>query len=331
MKRDALLVVLVVAVSTLAIVVVRQRSEIAELKKTAEEAAAAKQVASAKPRSVLPPKKELPEPMPEAAPAEPAATPVPAAPVTNAPTGTGGAVSNYFSSLANMMKDPRMKEVIRIQQKMTLDKMYGSLSKYLNLPADKLDALKELLVNRQMAMTEAGMALMTGSGDRTQAAAEAKTVKADYDKKIQDFLGPEDYETFQDYEKTVSERVQIQMFKDALPADAALTDQQEDDLINAMYEERKTLPPSSLINSQSTDPSQLTEERVAEALKQWEELQQRYADRAAAILTPAQLDQFTKWQQQFSAMQVAGLKMAAAMFGNKGTQSSPSPSPGPTP
>jgi len=225
-----------------------------------------------------------------------------------------------------------MKEMMRVQQKMALAKMYGALPKYLDLPPDKQDALQELLADRQMALTQAGLSMMGGSeSERKQATEEAKTVKADYDKKIQDLLGPQDYQVFQDYEKTVSERVQIQMFKDALTAEAALTEQQEDDLINAMYEERKTLPPSSLINSQTTDPSQLTEERVAEALKQWEELQQRYADRAAAILTPAQLDQFTKWQQQFGSMQAASLKMAAQMFGNKSTQSSPSTSPGPTP
>ena len=94
---------------------------------------------------------------------------------------------------------------------------------------------------------------------------------------------------FQQYEQTANERMPVQLFKDALPADAALTDQQEENLIAAMYQERKALPTSSLMNNQNPDPSQLTEDRIAELEKQMEQLQQRYADRAAAILTPRSL------------------------------------------
>lgn len=329
MKKNLLLVVLLMAVAALAIAVARQNQQITQMK---EELASAS-VEKAKTAPVPAPKKELSEPLPKASPVEPVPTAPPSlVPAPNAPVSTGGAVSNYFSSLAGMMKDPQVKEMMRVQQKMALAKMYGSLSKYLDLPATKQDALKELLADRQMAMAEAGLSMMSGSeSERKRATEEVKALKADYDKKIQDLLGPQDYEVFQDYEKTVGERVQLQMFKDALPADAALTEQQEDDLITAMYEERKALPPSSLMNNQTPDPSQMTEERIAETLKQIEQLQQRYADRAAAILNPAQLEQFTKWQQQFSTMQAAGLKMAAQVFGKKGAQSSPFTSPGSTP
>jgi len=85
-------------------------------------------------------------------------------------------------------------------------------------------------------------------------------------------------------------------------------------LIAAMYEERRAMPTTSLLNSQSADPSQFTEERMAETLKQMQELQQRDARRAAAILTPAQLEEFTKFQEQMSNMQAMGMKMAAQML-----------------
>ena len=147
-----------------------------------------------------------------------------------------------------------------------------------------------------------------------------KALKSDYDKKIEDLLGPQDYQVFKDYEQTVPDRMQVQMFKGTLSADTALTDQQEYDLMAAMSEERNALPASSLMKSQNSDPSQFTEERIAELTKQMDQMQQVYANRAAAILTPAQLEQFTKWQQQMSAMRAAGLKMAAQMFGNKGAK-----------
>ena len=231
-----------------------------------------------------------------------------------------------------MMKDPQMKEMIRAQQKMVLDQMYGPMLKNLNRPENEVDALKDLLLQRQMALVEAGMSAMSGSETERKASVETtKTLKEDYDKRIKDLLGPQDYEVFQQYELTAPERMQLQMFKGSLPADAALTDQQESDLLAAMYEERKAVPPSSLMNNKAPDPSQLTEENIAEALKQMEQLQKRYAERAAAILTPAQLEQFTKWQQQLSAMQAAGLKMASQMFGNKAALPPPASNQGQTP
>jgi hypothetical protein len=314
MKQNALLVALVVAVAALTVVVVRQRSEIADLKQAAQVAPVKHIVPVEPPAPVV--AKEEPAPPTE---------PPPAAPAAAANTNASG---NFMSGLAGMMKNPQMKEMVRSQQKVMLDRQYASLFKYLgNLPPADLDALKQLLLDRQMALVDAGMAMMSGSADdRKRAIEDSKAVKAEYDKKIQDILGAQDYEVFKQYEATAGERMQVQMFKDSLTGDAALTDQQENDLIVAMADERKALPASSLLNKgQNADPSQMTEESINDALKQMEVLQKRYADRAAAILTPAQLEQFTKWQQQWSTMQAAGLKMAQTMFGNKGTTTAPAP------
>ncbi len=315
MRQNALVVVLLAVVVALAVMVVRQRSEIADLKEVAQ-VVPSKHVVLAEPPAPLAPKEE-PVPLFEPPPAEPALA---AASNTNA-------AGNFMSGLVGMMKDPQMKEMIRSQQTMALNQMYGSLFEDLNLQASEMDALKELLLERQMALTEAGMAMMSGTTeDRKKAAEATKAIKDDYDKKFQDLLGPQNYEVFEQHEQTTNERMQVRMFKGALPATAALSDEQKYDLIAAMYEERKALPTSALLNNKTTDPSQLTEEGIAEALKEMERLQQRYAERAGMILSPEQLEQFTKWQQQWSAMQAAGLKMASQMFGNK----TPPPPGGPS-
>ena len=313
MKQNALLVALVVALAALAVVVVRQRSEIADFKQAAHVVSAKHSVPTERPGPVAAKEESLP-------PAEPS----PAAP-TPAPADDGNtsAPANPMSGLAGMMKNPQMKEMVRAQQKMMLDRQFGSLFKYLNTrPPTELDALKQLLFDRQMALVDAGMAMMGGSAEeRKKAIEESKTVKAEYGKKFEDLLGAQDYDVFKQYEATAAERMQVQMFKEALPADGTLTDQQENDLILAMADERKAVPASSLWNKKNPDPSQMTEESVNEALKQMEAVQKRYADRAAAILTPAQLEQFTKFQQQWNTIAATGLKMSQAMFGNKGTSS----------
>jgi hypothetical protein len=240
--------------------------------------------------------------------------------------------TNFFSGLASMLKNPQMKEMVRAQQKMMIEQMYGGLYKKLSLsPADE-DSLKQLLNDRQMALVDAGLAAMDGSGsDTNQPAVDTKTLKAQYDKQIEDLLGQQAYTTFQQYDQTVTERTQVNLFKQSLSADNVLTDQQENDLVNAMYQARQALPDNSLLKNQTHDPSQLSEGNIAEALKVQEQLQKQYADSAASILTPAQLDQFTKFQQQMSAMSAAGMKMAAQMFGQNKSASAPAASPGPAP
>jgi hypothetical protein len=313
--------VLLIAVVMLAALVGFQSQQIAALKEQMRAMVEVERAVAKSARAPAPaPVEEAPAPVAEVKPVEPVAEATPVASVATA----GGTTNNPMAGLAQMMKNPQMKEMIRGQQKFALEGMYGSLSKYLNLSTNEMDSLKELLLDRQMALVDAGMSMMNGTGtDQKQAAEDAKTLKAEYDKKISDLLGPQDYPVFQDYEKSAADRMSVQMFKGSLPADTTLTDQQEESLIAAMAEERKALPPSSMVNNQSPDPSKFTEEGIAEALKQMEQLQQRDAERAATILTPAQLDQFTKFQQQMNSMAAAGMKMAVQMFGNKNAAPAP--------
>ena len=333
MKKNIWLIVFLVTSAVLAVVVVKQNQRIAEMKDQLTTAVAAAEKANAPRAEPAPAAKPKPtEPVPEAKPVEPASVPAPVptpAPAAQATSGTG---SNFFSGLATMMKNPQMKEMVRAQQKYMVDQMYGSLSKYLSLTPEQQEALQNLLSERQMAITEAGLSAIGGSGqDAKQAADEVKAVKAQYDQQIKDLLGPQDYQTFQDYEKTASDRVQLQMFKGSLPTDAALTDQQEYDLLNAMYQARQALPTSSVLNNKNSDPSQLTEENIAQAVKQMEQLQQAYANGAKPILTPAQYDAFMKWQEQMSSMQAAAMNMARQMFANKPAAQPSATSQGQTP
>ena len=230
----------------------------------------------------------------------------------------GGLNTNFFGAIANMMKNPQMKEMMKVQQKLAVSQMYASLPRYLSLPAETKEKLQALLVERQLALAETGLAMMNGAEEeRKKAAEDSKTAKAEYDPAIKELLGDQDYEVFKLYEESVPEQTHVTMFKNSLTGDESLSEQQENDLVAAMYQARKDLPKDSLLNgqNQSADPSQLTQEHVAESLKQLELLQQKYAEGAATILNDAQLERFKQWQEQMAAMQRAGLSMAAQMFG----------------
>ncbi|MGA2140309.1 MAG: hypothetical protein ABSH14_15740 [Verrucomicrobiia bacterium] len=304
-----------ITTALLAVVVVKQRQELAVMSERTPVVRMAE-----RPKTRTSPIHIAPKPMsalsaettPPSVLASPMIAPAPSG--DTKPSFSTGTASNWAYGLAGMMNNPQMKEVLQAQQKAMVEPKYGSLSKDLNLSADQLDALKSLIADRQAALMDARLPMIGGSeADRKQAMENVNAIRAEYDQKIKDLLGPQDYQTFQDYEKTSEERSLIQMFKGSLPADAALTDQQEYDLLNSMYEARTSLPSSSLLY----DPSKLTEENVGEAIKQFEVLEQAYAERAKSILSPAQYDQFIQSEQQISGLAAVSFKMQQQMFGSK--------------
>jgi len=254
-------------------------------------------------------------------PDKPGGTPVAKTePVVPAATKATGMNTNFMGAITEMMKSPQMKEMMRAQQKVMVDKMYAALPRYLNLPDETRTRLNQLLLDRQQAMAELGLAMMNGSEeDRKKAAEDIKAVRTESDQAIQELLGAQDYEVFKQYEASLSEQTHVSLFKDTLSGNDVLDEQQEYDLVAALYHARETLPQDSLLNQQnpSPDATQLTEERIAETLKQMETLQKRYAEAAATVLDEAQLERFNQWQQQMATMQRAGLNIASKMFNQK--------------
>jgi len=317
MKKNVLIVVLSVAVAALAFTVVRKDRQLETVANTTRQEREVRKAHAESVSKTARTEREK-DKAGTTAPTKPigsqAAKTEPAAPAVAKASGIN---TNFMGAIADMMKNPQMKEMIRAQQKVMVNKMYAALPRYLNLSDETKARLDQLLLDRQLAMAEAGLAMMNGSAeDRKKAAEDSKAVKAESDQAIQELLGTQDYEVFKQYEASLSEQTNVSLFKDTLSGDDALGEQQEYDLVAAMYQAREALPQNSLFNQQnpSPDPTQLTQERVAETLKQMETLQQRYAEAAATILNAGQLERFKQWQQQMATMQRTGLNMAAQMF-----------------
>jgi hypothetical protein len=308
MKKNLLILLLVLAVTGLSVALVRTNQKLAERDAEAATLKAAK-------------------PAPPPRPVRVAAAPVAPAPASGAAevktaaakSFQAGFGTNFMSALAGMMKNPYMKETMKAQQKVAVDKMYGALLKSLtNLTDEQKSQLHEMLVERQQFQAEAGMTMMTGSAEEKKKAAELmKEAKAGYEQVVNDLFGAETAETFKQYEDHLPEHGSLAMFKGSLPAADALSAQQESDLVAALYQERKSMPADSLLNKggQPPDPVQFSEEQIAKTVQQMEQLQQRSLARAETILNPAQLEQYRQYQKQMANMQTMGLKMAAQLFG----------------
>ena len=226
-----------------------------------------------------------------------------------------------MAGLTQMLKSPAMKNMVRGQQKVAIDMQYGQLFPFLNLAPEKLDALKEMLADRQMAFMDQGLDMMSPGGsqeDREAKAAALAATKQEYDRKIADLIGPENNSLYSQFEETQPERVQVQMFKQSLSGTDTLTPEQEHELIRAMYEERQSLgteAPGGTAANPAAPP--LTEEAMQQALERMQALDDRYTQRAETVLSPAQMEQFRKSGQQQRSMQQMGLKMAAQMMGQQ--------------
>ena len=237
----------------------------------------------------------------------------------------GGLFGKGMSSmLAKMMKDPAMKDMMRTQQKSLMSTMYGGIAKDLNLTPDQNERLMGLLLDQHMKSIDQNLSLFApkegGSTATTIASAIGEQQKAS-DESIQEVLGEEKFMQYQEYKKTLGERMQLTLFKQQVDdGQSALQDDQFKQLMTVIREERDKAPPAFSAGLQQ-DPANLEEMFSGDLLEdqmQWQEqMNQRVRDRAGQILTPEQLKAYGDFQSQQLNMQRLGMRMAREMFGNK--------------
>lgn len=255
--------------------------------------------------------------------------------VKSGATGTGatdGSDGEFGKGMGDMMmKDPAMREMMREQQKAAIGVMYAGMFKELKLSPDEKEKLKGILTDAQMRNLENAQGLFGGKADAAieDSAKQFDDAKKQTDGQIEALLGKERFAQYEDYQKNLGERMQldqlqVQMTSENLP----LQDQQMAQLLQAMKDEKLANPPAI-----PTDQTQLpkkeyfTAENLDKQMKWMDDYNRRVLDRAGKILSPEQLKQYQSFQEQQTSMQKLGLNMAKQMFsGDK-----PAPPPAPVP
>lgn len=232
--------------------------------------------------------------------------------------------------ISGMFKDPKMKEMIKAQQKLVIgpmiDKSYGALFQQLNLSSDQAASLKDLLQQKMMVAADVGTSMLDNSLDASQRADLTKQIKSEtdgYDQQIKQLLGDDNYQTFENYEKSVPDRMVVNQFSDQLGSGAnALTAAQQEQLVQAMTTDRTAFNWTTDFNNQNqanVDLSTLfTADRINQFAQEKEQFDQQFLTHAQQILTPDQLTAFQQFQTSQRSMQIAGMKIAAQMFGGSG-------------
>ena len=224
--------------------------------------------------------------------------------------------------LGQMMSDPEMKRVVRQQQQLGVNMLYGGLFKELGLAPEDAQKLKDLLLDKQMATMERTSSIMKASGDeRKQLMQEIANETRQNDEAIKTLLGDDHYAQYKDYTEMLSERMMLNQFTSQQPLDDAQTKQ----LLQIMKEEKRNV--SASLSGVSADPqiqglgALQSDAEGTKFVQQQEEVNRRILARAEGLLSPEQASSLASFQSNQVAMQRMGLTMARKMMGT------PNPAP----
>lgn len=234
------------------------------------------------------------------------------------PDQTG--IGQFSSAMKNMLKDPEMKKMMRAQARTTLDLTYGSLFEGLNLSPEDLDKFKDLLVDYQMEVTEISFEMVGDATDdeRREMGEEAKLIRDDYDQKISEFLGNENYNKYKSYQETSMERTLVSGFSETLGIGEQLNEQQEAELMDLMYQERKEFYAS--IDYDPEEENEFTlpnEEIMAKEMERLNQTYEKYREAGKDILSTSQMDKFDTFLTQRREMTEMAMKLSSQLLGGQ--------------
>jgi hypothetical protein len=235
--------------------------------------------------------------------------------------------NNPMHSMAAMFKDPKMRDMIKSQQKAFMGpmvaKQYSDLFKQLNMTSEQSATFKDLIQKKMLAGADAGFSMLDDSLDASQRADLQKQVKSqtdDVDSQIKDFLGDQNYQAYQSYEKTVPDRTSVSQFNDQFAGTPnALSADQQSQLVQALSDARNNFNWTSGLNQQNPGAngdmaSLLTSDNIDRFVAERTEFDNQFLTRAKQFLTPDQLNEYEEFQRRQRDMQVTGLKMAGQMM-----------------
>ena len=241
---------------------------------------------------------------------------------------TNSANSNAMAGMAKMFKDPKMREMIKTQQKAVMGpmitKQYEEFFKSANLSSEDSEQLKKLMTDKILVGTDQGMAMLDDSSTAQERADIGKKIKADqddYDAQIKTLLG-DNYAAYQSYEKTVPDRTEVNQFGDQLSGDMALTAEQKTQLVKKLGDTRSSFKWTTDYTKNKAPEdgdyaAMFSEEKLDKFTQEKESFDNEFLAKAQKILTPEQSKQYADFQKTQRDMQMMGMKMASQMFGQK--------------
>jgi hypothetical protein len=231
---------------------------------------------------------------------------------------------NMIELQKKMLQDPAYKNMLRNTYKGMIDSMYSSLYNKLDLAPEKEDELKELLLDQMMSSLDINQETLgvTPSEEKREELQQRITdLREENDGKIIALLGDDNFNTYEAYRDRIGERQVVTMFMESLSPDEKLTEEQQQDLIDSMYQERKNVYSQQEWDEERvTFSSEYDDEGIAKIMDMTNRTHDGYVKGAGNILSESQQEQFKTYLKQQRDMTESALKMSSQMYGGRTTQ-----------
>lgn len=220
-------------------------------------------------------------------------------------------------SLRKMVDNPAGQALMNQGVKAMTMMWYRDLIEEYDLNRKESDYFVRLVSEPMSAQQRIGMKMMDAKSpeEREALVEEIEAANEETKNAIKDFLNnDEDFATYEKFAERLPERQQLDGIRAAMDnADASLTTQQEELVVEAMYQARLSGDHTASPDINATG-AVLGKNAVEEFERNWEKSSQRTAEEVGKVLEEAQLEAFRNYQNQMKDMQVMSLKMAAKMF-----------------
>lgn len=220
-------------------------------------------------------------------------------------------------SLAAKMTGPIMGKV--------MVKTYAPVFELINLSQVQRGQLTDLVLKKNAVNMDKGLALMNAKLDAARRAAlitEMKNAREGCDAEIRQLLGNDDYPVFEQFEKSLPDRLILGIFKTkSARTGAALSEEQQAQLLQSLTEARDLYPWSTDLSRRNQNPADVVaafnEDNIAIFAREEEEFDRQFLARAQMILTAKQLAEFEPFMAKQRAAKIAAMKMTSKMFAPK--------------
>jgi RNA polymerase sigma factor (sigma-70 family) len=222
----------------------------------------------------------------------------------------------YADLLERMANDPDFKKEMREINERVAKFRYGPLFKDLNLTPEQQDALVGLRVDQELLVQEKNTALLKG-GDLAELQNEVAAAREKFDAERKTLLGADGFQQFKDYENTYPDRLTVDSFKADQEAKNPLSDDQASQLLKVMTEERARNPYLSNRDDAENVLKPFDAESGERFLQAQEQVNQQILSRAAAFLSPPQIQALADDQAGTLASQKKEFEKEQRLFGGK--------------
>ncbi len=204
------------------------------------------------------------------------------------------------------MSNPIARDMMRSHQREWLQKSSAELLDTLDLSPEQAERFIDLLVDGQSARFDLAQ---QDSSDPVAIEHVINDRQRETDAALMALLGEEKFRTYEEYQRSAGERVQVDEVRRLFETTPApLAADQAAQLLTALVEERERVPPPmSDPNARSTD--------FMDMHKQWaDDHTARVRERVASVLSPEQFKRFSEYQDLQDAMRTGGMNQDEIPF-----------------